>query len=214
VPIRRITLIVLVLTFLILDSRSAETASSNPLHTFFGEVKAIDLAAKTITIKSNGKSFLFYYTDETKISSFRGHISWDKVRPGQSALVVMRPGEGGKGIAVRIRFEDDADRAKFLALFSAKTVRGEMISGIAVSNLVAYEPPAEGFRRGLDLGPGKLRMFRLSVLPDGTVASATPFVSFGYEELDQRATKWLLKWRFHPNSVTEVRMPIVWSRMP
>jgi hypothetical protein len=88
-----------------------------------------------------------------------------------------------------------------------------MISGVAVSNFVAYQPPDDAFVRGLDLGPNKLRMFRLSVLPDGTVASATPYVSFGYNELDVRAAKWLKKWRFRPNSVTEVRIPVGWSRL-
>lgn len=123
---------------------------------------------------------------------------------------MMRLGEGNVGIAVAIRFDADASLAKSLALYSARTTRGEMISGIAVNNFVAYEPPALPINRGLDLGPNKLRMFRLSVRPDGTVASATPFVSFGNEELDARAAKWLMKWRFHPNSVTEVRMPVSW----
>jgi hypothetical protein len=104
----------------------------------------------------------------------------------------------------------DADQAKYLALFSARTTRGEMISGIAVSNFVAYEPPAMPINRGFDVGLNKLRMFRLSVRPDGTVASATPYVSFGNEDLDSRSIKWLMKWRFQPNSVTEVRMPVSW----
>lgn len=172
----------------------------------------MDLKAKTITIKSHTRTFVFQITDETKISSFHGHVSWDKVTPGQGATVVMRLGEGNKGIAVQIHFDANADQAKFLALFSARTTRGEMISGIAVSNFVAYEPPPFPINRGLDLGPNKLRMFRLSVRPDGTVASATPYVSFGNEDLDSRATKWMMKWRFHPNSVTEVRMPVSWVR--
>jgi TonB family protein len=88
-----------------------------------------------------------------------------------------------------------------------------MISGLAVNNFVAYEPPADEFIRGIDFGSNKLRMFRLSVRPDGTVESATPYVSFGYEELDARAVKWLKKWRFHPNSVTEVRIPMASSRI-
>jgi TonB family protein len=56
-------------------------------------------------------------------------------------------------------------------------------------------------------------MFRLSVQPDGTVASAAAYVSFGYEELDARTVKWLKKWRFRPNSVTEVRIPVAWARI-
>jgi TonB family protein len=203
----RVILVVLVLSSAGLGPVSG-TDSSSPLHTFIGEVKAIDLAAKTITIKSNGRTFVFHFTNETKISSFRRYVTWDQIRPGQGASVVMRLGEHSEGIAVRIRFDDDASHAKSLSLFSAKTTRGEMIVGVAVANLVDYEPPAEGFKRALDLGPSKLRMFRLSVQPDGTVSSATPFVSFGQEELDTRAARWLKKWRFRPNSVTEVRIPV------
>jgi hypothetical protein len=206
----RIILAAMVASFLTPGSGSAEKAF--PLHTFYGEVKAIDLAAKTITIKTHTRTFVFHITDETKISSPNGYVRLDKVQRGQGATVVMRLGEGNIGIAVAIRFDADASLAKSLALYSARTTRGEMISGLAVNNFVAYEPPAHGFKRGLDFGDTKVRMFRLSVRPDGTVASATPFVSFGYEELDARAAKWLMQWRFHPNSVTEVRIPVVSSR--
>ncbi len=52
----RIILVAIVLSFLTLRSGSAKTDSSAPLHTFCGEVKAIDLAAKTVTIKSGGRA--------------------------------------------------------------------------------------------------------------------------------------------------------------
>lgn len=206
----RIILFAIVASFLTPYSGSAKTDS--PLHTFYGEVKAVDLTAKTITIKSHVRTFVFHFTDETKITSENGYVRWDNVQRGQGATVVMRVGEGNVGIAVAIRFDADASLKKSLALYSARTIQGEMISGIAVNNFVAYEPPALPINRGLDLGPTKLRMFRLSVRPDGTVASATPYVSFGHEDLDSRATKWLMKWRFQPNSVTEVRMPVSWFR--
>jgi hypothetical protein len=209
----RIILVAIVLSVLIPGSGSAAEASSAPLHTFYGEVKAIDLAARTITIKSHVRTFVFHITDETKISGRNGYIRLDKVQRGQGATVVMRLGEGNVGIAVAIRFDADAGMIKSLALYSARTIRGEMISGLAVNNFVAYQPPADQYIRGLDFGSDKLRMFRLSVRSDGTVERATPYVSFGHEELDVRAIKWLKKWRFHPNSVTEVRIPMVSSRI-
>lgn len=207
----RIILAAFVLSFLIPGFTPGAAAAAGPLHTFYGEVKAVDLAAKTLTIKAGGKKLVFQITNETEISSFHGHVRWDKIRPGQGALVVMRLGEGNKGIAVQVRFDADASLAKSLSLYSARTTRGEMVVGIAVSNFVAYQPPGELYNRGLDLGPSKARMFRLSVLPDGTVGNATPYVSFGNEEIDAQAIKWLKKWRFHPNSVTEVRIPVMWS---
>lgn len=208
----RIVLAAIVLSFVTPGSGAAAEVPSSPLHTFYGEVKAVDLKARTLTIKTHVKTFVFHITDETKISARNGYISLDKVQRGQGATVVMRVGEGNIGIAVAIRFDADAAMVKSLALYSARTVRGEMISGLAVNNFVVYQPPDPGFVRGLDLGlnPNKLRMYRLEVRPDGTVASATPYVSFGNEELDTRAAKWLMKWRFQPNSVTEVRLPFGW----
>jgi hypothetical protein len=208
----RIILAAIVWSFVTPGSGAAAEVPSSPLHTFYGEVKAVDLKARTLTIKTHVKTFVFHITDETKISARNGYISLDKVQRGQGATVVMRVGEGNIGIAVAIRFDADATMVKSLALYSARTVRGEMISGLAVNNFVVYQPPDPGFVRGLDLGlnPNKLRMYRLEVRPDGTVASATPYVSFGNEELDTRAAKWLMKWRFQPNSVTEVRLPFGW----
>ena len=151
----RIFLVAIVLSFFTIAWSSAQTDSSAPLHTFYGEVKAVDLKAKTITIKSHVRTFVFHITDETKISGRNGYISLDKVQRGQGATVVMRLGEGSIGIAVAIRFDADASFTKHLALYSARTIRGEMISGLAVNNFVVYQPPDIGFVRGLDLGPNK-----------------------------------------------------------
>src|SRR5437762_6262068 len=117
----RVILAAVLLSFLTIASGPAKEVSSSPLHTFYGEVKAVDLAAKTITIKTNVRTFVFHLTDETKISSRNEYISLDKVRRGQGATVVMRLGEGNIGIAVAIRFDADASLAKFLSLYSART---------------------------------------------------------------------------------------------
>lgn len=206
----RIILAAIVLSFVTPGAGAAAEVPSSPLHTFYGEVKAVDLKARTLTIKSGGKSFVFYVTDETKLSG--ESVRLDTITRGQGAAVVMRLGEGNKGIAVNIRIDADASFSQALSLYSARTTRGEMISGIAVFSFVVFEPPAHEFVRGLDFGKPKVRMFRLSVLPDGTVASATPYESFGYQELDARGEKWLKKWKFRPNSVTEVRIPVVSSQ--
>jgi hypothetical protein len=206
----RIIPVAVALSYFTLGWGLAKAASSGPFHSFYGEVKAVDLAAKTLTLKASGKKLVFQFTNETKINSFHGYVSWERVRPGQGALVVMRLGEGNRGIAVQVRFDRDASAAKYLALYSARTVRGEMIWGLAVNNFVAYQPPGFWYNRGLNLGPSKLRMFRLSVQPDGKVLDATPYVSFGNPEIDALSVKWLKGWRFHPNSVTEARIPVTW----
>lgn len=208
----RSILVAALLGLLISASGLAETPSSSPLHTFSGVVKAVDLKAKTLTLKSNGRSFLFQITDETKISRSNTYVSWDTVRPGQGATVVMRLDQGNKGIAVRIHFDEDASRATLLSLYSARTIGGEIISGIAVSNYVVYEPPTDAWITGITYELKYASMFVLSVRPDGTVAEAKPVRGLGYPELDARASKWLKKWRFHPNSVTEVRMPFGYTQ--
>jgi len=210
--IRITTLAALVLSFLVLGSGAAETASSAPLYTFYGEVKSVDPVAKTLTIKSGGKSFFFHVTNETKISSQNEFVRLDTIKRGQGALVVMRIGERGKGIAVSIRFDATAGLANSLALYSVKTNRGETISGMAFNNYVVYQPPPDAWSGGATYEKLRSSMFVLFVRPDGTVADAKPLRGLGYPELDARAVRWLKKWCFRANSVTEARMPIGFSQ--
>src|SRR5688572_6964937 len=113
------------------------------LHTFYGDVKAVDLAARTITIKSINKSFVFHVTDETKMTSRRGPIRLANVQRGQGAAVVMRLGQGGIGIAVKIHFDLGPSAARMQSLYGVKTTGGEIITGMAVNNYVVYKPPDE-----------------------------------------------------------------------
>ena len=136
----RIILAVLVLFLLTLGFASAKTktAPSANLQAFYGEVKKVDLAAKTITLQL-GSSFVFHVTDETKISGPDGIASMDKIRPGEGASVVMRRGKDNTRIAVTIRLNP---KATFASEPTARTVRGETISGFAVGEFVVYQPPA------------------------------------------------------------------------
>jgi hypothetical protein len=198
----------LVATFLSLDFASAKPAPAGELHTFFGEVKAIDLAAKTLTLKSSGKSFVFHITKETKISSFRKYIRLEQVRPGQAARVVMRVGEGGRGIALSIRFDQDVGVASILSLYSVKTMKGQTVSGMAFEDYVVERPPADAWSGGVRYEAQRPSMFQLFIRPDGTVSEAKPLGGLGYPQLNERAVKWCKRWRFRPNSVTEARMPV------
>jgi TonB family protein len=187
----------------------AAAAPSADLHEFFGQVTAVNLAARTITIQL-GKSFVFHITAETRISSAAGGaVPFEKIQIGDGAFVTMRTGPGNIGIAVKILL---TSAVTFPADYSARTTKGETISGAALSNYVVYQPPREDINRGLNFGMTRAGLFLLSVQPDGTVATVKPLRSLGYEELDARAIKYLKKWRFRPNSVTEVRMPIGYQR--
>jgi TonB family protein len=91
-------------------------------------------------------------------------------------------------------------------------VHGEKIDGIAVSKLVAYQPPTDAWLGGATLERrNNAGLFVLSVAPDGTVTNAAVRQSSGYPELDDRAQKWMKKWRFRPNTLTEVQLPMFFS---
>jgi TonB family protein len=121
----------------------------------------------------------------------------------------MRVGEGNAGIALQIRFVPDANKMETLKLISARTVRGENIKGIAVSNFVDYQPPSDGWSGAKTFENSKTPgVFVLSVALDGTVSNVTLRRSTGYPELDARAQKWMKKWRFRPNTFTEVQLPM------
>lgn len=205
----RITFAATLFGFLLAAFTCAKPAPAADLHAFFGQVTAVKLAAKTITIKL-GKSFVFHVTTETRISSAAGGaVPFEKIRLGDAALVTMRPGPGNIGIAVNILVTPGV---AFPSDYSARSTKGTNISGADLGNYVVYQPPPDDINRGINFGMVRSGLFSLSVQPDGTVAGVKALRSLGYGELDERAMRWLKKWRFRPNSVTEVRMPITYRR--
>ena len=192
---------------------SAKETSDSGLHTFYGEVVLIDPARKVIELKTAKQLFVFHYNDRTRISSTLGEVRMDKILRGTRAAVVMRVGEGNIGIATEIRFVPASSRLQMLSLISGRTVHGETICGTAVSKLVAYEPPSDEWTGGAPLArKNNAGLFILSVAPDGTVTSVTVKQSSGYPELDARGEKWMKKWRFQPNSLTQVQLPMIFSQ--
>ena len=188
---------------------SAAETSDGGLHTFYGEVVAIDQGKKVLQLKSGHQRFLFHYNDQTRITSTSGDIRLDRILRGTGAAVVMRVGEGNAGIALQIRFVPNANKMETLALISGRTVRGETIKGIAMSNFVDYQPPSDAWSGAQTVENSKYPgLFVLSIAPDGTVSNVTLRTSTGYPELDARALKWMKKWRFRPNTFTEVQLPM------
>jgi TonB family protein len=192
---------------------SAKDASDSERHTFYGEVVAIDQAAKVIQLKNGSQRFLFHYNDQTKMSSSSGPVRLDGIVRGTGAAVVMRVGEGNAGIALVIRFVPEPSKLNPMALLSAKTVHGGTIHGNAVNSFIDYRPPADEWTGGATLGRrNNTGLFVLAIAADGTVSNVTVRTSSGYPELDARAEKWLKKWRFRPNSLTEVQFPMQFSQ--
>lgn len=195
-------------SFLSSSSALAKYApATDGLQAFYGEVKAISRSARTITIEL-GMRFVFHITDETKITARGGApLGLDNIKPGEGALIVARRDAGNTGTAVKITVEPGAH---FPAAISARTVQGQTISGIAVYPFITYKPPTEVVNRNINFGR-QSGLFVLSVQRDGTVGNVRPLRSFGLGELDERARKWLMKWKFRPNAVTEVRVPMTYN---
>ena len=205
----RITLAAAALSFLAAGLAPAKAPPSADLHAFFGQVTAVNLAAKTITIKL-GKCFVFHVTPETRISSAAGEaVPFEKIIPGDGAFVTMRTGPGDIGIAVKILLTPGV---ALPSDYSARTIQGETITGTALDKYFVSKPPPAGINRGVNFGMTRSGLFLLIVQPDGTVSNAKALRSLGYEDLDVRTIQWLKKWRFRPNSLTEVRMPITYQR--
>lgn len=111
---------------------SLTAAPAEDKHVFYGEITSVDPAAKTFAIKSVSKVLVFHYSDATKLSSFSGYVRWDKLKQGDAARVSMHLGEGNIGIADEVRIERDMGLAKTLSLFRARTVEGDIVTGVAI----------------------------------------------------------------------------------
>jgi len=185
------------------------SAPSNDLRAFFGQIATVNHATKTISLHL-GDTLVFHVTNETMISSAAGGaIPFDKLRPGDGALVTVRPGPGKTGVAVKILV---VPGTTFPGDYSARTIKGETISGAAFANYVLFQPPPLDINRGINFGMSRSGIFLLSVRPDGSVENVKTVRTLGYSDLDERAIAWLKKWRFRPNSLAEVRIPISYHR--
>jgi len=202
----------LVLTLLLATFLSAKDVPDTRLHTFHGQVVLIDPAKKVIVIQSHKQRLVFHYNEHTRISSTLGEVHMDRVIRGTNAALVMRLGEGNVGIATEIRLVPSPSWAQTLALISARTVHGETINGAPVGKFVVYKPETDGWTGGPSFERrNNAGLFVLSVAADGTVANVAIRQSCGYAELDARAQNWMKRWRFKPNSLTEVQLPMFFT---
>lgn len=207
-------LLVVVASLPFFSSLSAKETSDPGLHMFYGQVVLIDPVKKVIELNSHKQLLVFHYTAQTRISSTLGEVNMSRVLRGTAAAVVMRAGEGNVGIATEIRFVPAPTALQTLALISARTVRGETIHGAAVGKFVKYRPEPEDWSGAVPLARRQnAGLFALSVAPDGTVVNVTARQSTGYPELDARAERWMKRWRFSPNTLAEVQLPMFFSIM-
>jgi len=216
VGMRLLGLPLAVATFLLFNSAIANAApapspSSPELHIFSGEVTSVNPAAKTFTITSGGKSFVFHVVPETKFGGYNGRVTFEAMRRGNGATVAMRLGPGGLGIATKVFVRPNALGEKVTALYSAKTIQGETVTGNGLANYVVYEPPGDAWSYSAGY-EGKRRgaMFLLKIQPDGTVGDVKAIGTLGYSDLNERAIRYLKRWKFKPHTLVEVRMPLIY----
>lgn len=211
----RLLVSVVVLTLSMSDLALGKEVSSEKSYALFGDVVAID--PHSLTIKSGGKRLVFRITEETKITGLdRRPIQFDQIKPGDAVTVMMKLGPGNVGIAVIIRVDVGASSSNFLKLFRARLFSGEVVSGMAINNYIESKPADDAWS-----GAGTFEheyhegVFLLEVQRDGTVGMVKMVKSLREHQLNLRAIKWLKKWRFKPNTVSEVQMPMTyrtWTR--
>lgn len=198
---------VVIFALLTPDLALAKQDSAEKYYTFYGDVVVVD--PHSITIKSGGKRLVFQITAETKITGSDGPVRIDQIKPGDGATVMMKLGNGNVGSAVQIRVDVGASLSSSLKLYAARLVSGGVISGMAINNYIAYQPPRDGWSGGATLEQTYHDgVFLLEVRPDGSVGTVKVVKSMGYNELNLHAIRWFGRWRFKPNSVTEVQMPL------
>jgi hypothetical protein len=178
-------------------------AKPGDLHAFYGQVKAVDRDAHSITLGMPLR-FTFKVARETQINvRRRGAVSLDSIKPGAGTQIVARR-EAKGWTALKIVLEPGAT---FPEEMSARTAQGTTVTGLAVAEFVVYEPPAELINRNLDFGQ-RSGLFLLSLRPDGNVADVRAIKSLGMKELDERASTRLKKMKFRPGALTEARIPV------
>jgi hypothetical protein len=206
------TIVAILLGLLSISSSLAKAPLPAKLFVFHGKVQAIDPGARTFTITSELGTSVFDVTNETRIVRHPHavrfqQITLDKMKVGEEAEVFVAGGSTRRATAVIVNLEYDPRVASLPSLFAAKTPRGGSISGPDLAQLITYRPKADAFSTSMDYNASKLGVFLLSVRPEGTVSNVEVLSSIGYGELDERTKRWLMKWRFQPNSVVQVKVP-------
>jgi TonB family protein len=221
-PTERFSVILLVgvLCLTLGGSANAVGGANNKLFVFHGKIQAVDTAARTFTLQTNKQNYVFVTTDQTKITRNGKAQQFADLKPGQPAEVEMQIGAGDKGMAVSVRLIRNSYQldyrvrelqlqSQLQSLFVATTPSGKTISGTEVNRLVVHKPRFEPIWHGPSFGPStRLDVFLLSVRPDGTVSNVEVLRETGYDVLDKRTKEWITKWRFRPNSVVQVRVPV------
>src|SRR6188474_2125150 len=108
---RSSTLLALATALLAIDVMTAGNvaAASEKTYVFRGKVQSFDSAARTLTLLSGNKAYVFKVTDETKLLESGVTRKFTRLWRGQNAEVTMKPGPNGEGIALLVEPVATAD---------------------------------------------------------------------------------------------------------
>lgn len=102
---------------------------------------------------------------------------------------------------------------ELLALFAATTPSGRHLGAAELKPLILHAPMPGLMGTHSRNYRLKIGVFLLSARPDGTVAKVEMLQSTGQRAMDGQILDHLKRWRFRPNSVTEVRIPALYGWM-
>jgi TonB family protein len=182
-------------------------AATGKVFVFRGRIQSVDLPGRTFTLQGDKKTYLFTLTDETKITSHRWPDSLYALKRGQDVEVDMKIGSDGKGVALSVKI-GSLDALEEL-LFTATTFSGKTLSAQQVKPLILHSTwPSRTTHTNWNL---KMGVFLLTVRGDGTVEKVEKLQSTGHPALDSELTQNFMTWRFRPNSVNSVRVPVQYA---
>ena len=149
--------------------------------------------------------FVFRVRETTKITDRSGApLTFDNISSGAAIDVVARHGAGNTWTALTIKVKRGERFAEFA---TGKTLQGQTVTEPNLNAFIVYRPPGELINRNIDFGETH-GLFLMTVRADGTVANVTTLRSMNHAELNRYARSWLMKYKFKPNSLTEVRVPL------
>jgi TonB family protein len=197
----------LVFSLLVAVVATQETpAATKKVFVFRGIIQAVNTTVRTFTLRGEKQTYVFIVTDQTKIVLDGAAQKFtDQVMRNQCAEVDTKVGPDGKGVALSVKLTSCSDVAE-RALLAATSPSGKTLSAQEVKPLILYKPAVRTLMFHASF-VHRIGVFLLSVRSDGTVSNVEILQSIGASRFDAEWVKTLMKWRFRPNSVKQVRVP-------
>jgi TonB family protein len=217
--VRQLGFAVFALAVISVVTPEVHAAAGGKTYIFNGRIQEVNAGAGTFTLSGDGKLYAFRTTSGTKVTWNGNPLKTSDLKAGQEAEVEMKLAADGKGDATSVKVDSpwaprnarsrqglSAPQAN--SIWAATTPAGQRLTADEIRPLILHSkwPKAAHSVIGyLRLKPG---VFLLSIRSDGTVANVESLQAIGHPGADADVIKALRTWRFRPNSVKEVRVPV------